>query len=136
MKLRFRVPFDTDVNKIKKIFKTIGKELLEHPELGDDFLQPFKSQGVAEVDDNGIVVRGKFMAKPGKQFMIRKELYVRVQQAFDEAGIPFARKQVMVHIPGLDKNETLDKDAYQAIGAAASENVDDAELDNATPKPA
>ncbi|MCH9669990.1 MAG: mechanosensitive ion channel family protein, partial [Gammaproteobacteria bacterium] len=95
MKLRFRVPFDTDVNRIKKIFKKIGAELLEDPVLGEDFLQPFKSQGVAEVDDNGIVVRGKFMAKPGKQFMIRKEVYVRVQKAFEEADIPFARKQVM-----------------------------------------
>ena len=125
MKLRFRVPFDTDVNKVKKIFKNIGKELLDHPELGPDFLQPFKSQGVAEVDDNGIVVRGKFMAKPGKQFMIRKEVYVQVQKAFDEAGIPFARKQVMVHIPGLEKADDLSKDDIQNIGAAASEAAED-----------
>ncbi|MEM6988086.1 MAG: mechanosensitive ion channel domain-containing protein, partial [Pseudomonadota bacterium] len=81
MKLRFRVPFDTDINKVKKIFKRIGQEMLEHPEIGEDFLQPFKSQGVAEMDDDAIVVRGKFMAKPGRQFMIRKEVYVRVQQA-------------------------------------------------------
>ncbi len=135
MKLRFRVPFDTDVNKVKKIFKGIGQDMLEHPELGEDFLQPFKSQGVAEVDDNGIVVRGKFMAKPGKQFMIRKELYVRVQKAFDEAGIPFARKQVMVHIPGLEKKETLEKDDYEAISAAAAESVEDIDLDAIPPKP-
>ena len=125
MKLRFRVPFDTDINKVKKIFKGIGSDLLEHPELGDDFLQPFKSQGVAEVDDNGIVVRGKFMAKPGKQFMIRKEVYVRVQKAFDEAGIPFARKQVMVHIPGLDNNQQFSGDDVKSIAAAASEAAED-----------
>lgn len=109
MKLRFRVPFDTDINQVKKIFKRIGQEMLEHPEIGTDFLQPFKSQGVAEMDDDAIVVRGKFMAKPGRQFMIRKEVYVRVQKAFDEAGIPFARKQVMVHIPGLDHGNPGDE---------------------------
>jgi small-conductance mechanosensitive channel len=126
MKLRFRVPFDTDINKVKKIFKGIGKDLLEHPELGEDFLEPFKSQGVAEVDDNGIVVRGKFMAKPGKQFMIRKELYVRVQKAFEKAGIPFARKQVMVHIPGLDNNDkSLSTDVVKHIAAAASEAAEE-----------
>jgi small-conductance mechanosensitive channel len=126
MKLRFRVPFDTDINKVKKIFKGIGKDLLEHPELSEDFLQPFKSQGVAEVDDNGIVVRGKFMAKPGKQFMIRKELYVRVQKAFEEAGIPFARKQVMVHIPGLDSNnKSLSTNDVKHIAAAASETAEE-----------
>ena len=121
MKLRFRVPFETDINKVKKIFKRIGQEMLEHPEIGGDFLQPFKSQGVAEMDDDAIVVRGKFMAKPGRQFMIRKEVYVRVQQAFDEAGIPFARKQVMVHIPGLDDNKGVlgDTDVRRVAAAAA-----------------
>ncbi|OED39836.1 hypothetical protein AB833_13725 [Chromatiales bacterium (ex Bugula neritina AB1)] len=124
VKLRFRVPFDTDIQKVKKIFKTIGADLLQHPILGKDFLQPFKSQGVAEVDDNGMVVRGKFMAKPGQQFMIRKEVYVRVQKAFEEAGIPFARKQVMVHIPGLEKADEIDKAQIKAIGAAAAEAAD------------
>lgn len=125
VKLRFRVPFDTDIQKVKKIFKAIGADLIKDPILGEDFLQPFKSQGVAEVDDNGMVVRGKFMAKPGKQFMIRKEVYVRVQKAFEEAGIPFARKQVMVHIPGLEKNQTLDTNQIRAIGAAAAEAAED-----------
>jgi moderate conductance mechanosensitive channel len=125
MKLRFRVPFETDINKVKKIFKKIGNDLLADPDLGEDFLQPFKSQGVAEVDDNGIVVRGKFMAKPGKQFMIRKEVYVRVQKAFDEAGIPFARKQVMVHIPGLDRSEEVSDEHLKSIGAAAAEAAED-----------
>mgnify|MGYP006452507837 CR=1 FL=1 len=99
--------------------------MLQDPELGKDFLQPFKSQGVAEVDHNGIVVRGKFMAKPGRQFMIRKEVYGRVQKAFEEAGIPFARKQVMVHIPGLEKTDELRPEHLQAIGAAAAEEADD-----------
>ena len=133
MKLRFRVPFDTDINKVKKIFKGIGADLMQDPILGEDFLEPFKSQGVAEVDDNGIVVRGKFMAKPGKQFMIRKEVYVRVQKAFEEAGIPFARKQVMVHIPGLDKNEEITEEGYKEIGAAAAESVEEP-LDQPEPK--
>ncbi|MEM6986332.1 MAG: mechanosensitive ion channel family protein, partial [Pseudomonadota bacterium] len=124
MKLRFRVPFDTDINKVKKIFKRIGQEMLEHPEIGGDFLQPFKSQGVAEMDDDAIVVRGKFMAKPGRQFMIRKEVYVRVQRAFDEAGIPFARKQVMVHIPGLDSRpDSLEDTDVRRIAAAAADSA-------------
>lgn len=125
LKLRFRVPFDTDVNKVKKIFKKIGAEMLEDPVIGPDFLQPFKSQGVAEVGDNGMVVRGKFMAKPGKQFTIRKEVFVRVQKAFEEANIPFARKQVMVHIPGLEKSNQLKDDELKAIAAAAADSVDD-----------
>ena len=120
MKLRFTVPFDTDVNKIKKIFKKIGAEMMEVPEFAADMMQPFKSQGMLEVDDVGIVVRGKFMSKPGKQFTLRKEIYQRVKTAFDENGIQFARKEVRVSVPGLD-NGDLTKEDRDAIAAAAAE---------------
>jgi small-conductance mechanosensitive channel len=120
MKLRFTVPFDTDVNKIKKIFKKIGAEMMDVPEFAADMMQPFKSQGVLEVDDVGIVVRGKFMAKPGKQFTLRKEIYQRVKAAFDENGIQFARKEVRVSVPGID-NGDLTKEDRDAIAAAAAE---------------
>ena len=102
VKLKFRVPFDTDINKVKKIFKQIGRDLLEHEELGPDFIQPFKSQGVFDVDDSAIIVRGKFMSKPGKQFLIKREVYVRVQKAFEENGILFARRSVIVEVAGVD----------------------------------
>ena len=119
MKLRFTVPFDTDLNKVKKIFKQIGKEMMAVPEFKEDFLQPFKSQGVLEVNDVGIVLRGKFMAKPGTQFMIRKELYNRVQKAFDENGIQFARKEVRVKLEGQEINDLSDQEKTQVAGAAA-----------------
>ncbi len=45
MKLIFTVPFDTDPNKVKKIFKKIGAEMLEDPLYKDDFLEPFKKPG-------------------------------------------------------------------------------------------
>ena len=73
-----------------------------------------------EVDDVGIVVRGKFMAKPGKQFVLRKEIYSRVQKAFDENGIQFARKEVRVRIDG-ERADELSESERQAIGSAASE---------------
>ena len=121
MKLRFTVPFGTDPNKVKKIFKTIGAEMLEDPLFKDDFLQPFKSQGVLEFDDVGIVIRGKFMAKPGTQFTIRKELLTRVNKQFEENGIDFARREVRVAIPGLDDHDKLDEEDKAAIAGAAAE---------------
>ncbi|APX11700.1 mechanosensitive ion channel family protein [Tateyamaria omphalii] len=121
MKLRFTVPFGTDPNKVKKIFKTIGAEMMEDPLFQDDFLQPFKSQGVLEFDDVGIVMRGKFMAKPGTQFTIRKELLTRVNKQFEENGIDFARREVRVAIPGLDDHDKLDEADKAAIAAAATE---------------
>ncbi len=131
MKLRFTVPFDTDPNKVKKIFKKIGAEMLDHEVLGQDFLQPFKSQGVLEIDDVGMVIRGKFMAKPGKQFMIRKEIFNRVSAEFGEAGIDFARREVRVAIPGMENKEELTEEDKAAIAAAASQAAETAQADQA-----
>ncbi len=123
MKLRFTVPFDVDPEKVRKIFKKIGQQLWEDERFKGDFLEPFKSQGVSGIDDVGITIRGKFMAKPGTQFMIRKEIYNRVQDAFAENGIEFARREVRVAIPGLEHADELSDDGKAAIGAAATSAV-------------
>ncbi|WP_171180244.1 mechanosensitive ion channel family protein [Ruegeria sp. HKCCD8929] len=122
MKLKFTVPFDTDPNKVKKIFKKIGAEMMEDEVHKDGFLQPFKSQGVFDFDDVGMIIRGKFMAKPGKQFTLRKEIFNRVKAAFRDNGIDFARREVRVAIPGLDETD-LSEPQKAAVGAAAGEAV-------------
>ena len=127
-KLKFTFPFDTDPNQIKKIFKKIGAEMLE-ADYADDIIQTFKSQGVYDVDDVGIVIRGKFMTKPGTQWVIRKDIYSRVNKALDEAGIQFARREVRVQIPGMEGGKEISEEQANAIGAAASNAVPD-------PKPA
>jgi len=93
------------------------------PAMADDFIQPFKSQGVAAVNDVGIVLRGKFMAKPGTQWVIRKQVYAKVQKAFDENGIHFARREVRVQMsPGGELE--IDEDQAQALAAAAAAAAD------------
>ncbi|MEP0146881.1 MAG: mechanosensitive ion channel domain-containing protein [Tateyamaria sp.] len=121
MKLIFTVPFGTDPEKVRKLFKKIGQDLLQHEIYGDDFLQPFKSQGVFQFDDVGIVIRGKFMAKPGTQFTIRKEIYNRVNAAFAENGIEFARREVRVALPNSDGDDKLTDDEKRAIAGAAAQ---------------
>ncbi len=96
MKLEVRVPFDTDMEKVRKIVKKVGQELMADPELGKNFLQPLKSQGVNRMDDSAFIVRVKFMAKPGEQFLLRREVFRRVQEAFAQQGIKFAPRRVIV----------------------------------------
>ena len=119
VKLEFRLPFDTDVNKVRKIFKRIGQELLEHEEIGPDFLAPFKSQGVFSTDDSALLIRGKFMAKPGRQFMIRREVYAAVQRAFAAEGIKFANRQVTVQVPGAEQMTPEQRTAVESAAASA-----------------
>jgi small-conductance mechanosensitive channel len=121
MKLQFRVPYDTDLTKVKKIFKKIGAEMQADPVMGPNLLDPPKSQGVLEMDDSAMIIRAKFMAKPGEQFVIRRELFQRVQQEFEAAGIQFARRQVSVYVPPTAAGEAPDPQAIAAAAAAAEE---------------
>ncbi len=86
-KMTFRVAFDTDVESIRKIFKQIGADIAEDPELAGDLIEPFKSQGIADVEDGTLIIRATFKAKAGKQSMIRRAALIAVHRAFRENGI-------------------------------------------------
>jgi small-conductance mechanosensitive channel len=95
-KMAFRVAFDTDVEKVRKLFKQIGQDIAQDPELSPDLLEPFKSQGIASVEDGTLVIRGKFKAKAGKQFGIRKAILAAVQTGFRDSGIRAVPKPMSV----------------------------------------
>lgn len=119
MKLEFRVPFDTDLDKVRRIFKKIGQDMMKDPEIGPDFLEPFKSQGVLQTDDSAFVIRGKFMARPGRQFIIRRVVFQAVQRAFAEEGIHFADRRVTVHVPEAQPLTPEQRAAVETAAASA-----------------
>jgi small-conductance mechanosensitive channel len=96
MKIEFRLPFDADLEKVRKIIKKVGQTLLDDPVHGPNFLQPVKSQGVHRMDDSAFIIRVKFMAKPGEQFTLRREVFSMIQEAFAKGGIKFAPRRVIV----------------------------------------
>lgn len=101
MKLELLLAFDTDLRKVKRVVKEIGKQLQADPELGHAVLETVKSQGVRRLEPSGMVVGLKFMAKPGSEvYMLRREIYHRVRDAFEENGIYFARNEVLIASPG------------------------------------
>ncbi len=116
MKLSFRVPFDTDIELVRRTIKKVGQAMLLDEELGPDFIAPLKSQGVQTAEDDALLIRMKFTAKPGKQWVIRREAYRLVKDALEKKGITFATRQVTVHVP---ENEHLDKKAIQQAAGAA-----------------
>jgi small-conductance mechanosensitive channel len=114
MKFKVRVPFETDLNMVRKLLKQTGQKMLEIEAIRDDFLQPFKSQGAVDVDDHGFIISTKFMSKPGRQWVIRRYAFQALQEAFEEQGIPWARPEIKVRVEGVG-----DDDRRQAIQAAA-----------------
>lgn len=123
MRLEFRVPFDTDLKLVKKIVKKIGAELQENEVYGDGIIQTLKSQGVRRMEEFNMVVGVKFMAKPGAQWLVRRDAYQKLRDAFDANGINFAQRNVTVEVVG---DQPLDEEAKKAIAGAAQNAIDSA----------
>jgi len=98
-KLDVRVRYDADIDKIRKIIKKINRELEQDEKIGSVLLNPIKSQGVREMDDSAMILRVKFKTKPGDQFVVRREVYRRIQERFRAEGIEFAHRNVTVYLP-------------------------------------
>jgi small-conductance mechanosensitive channel len=98
-KLDVRVRYDVDIEKIRKIVKKISKELEKDEETGPLLLSKIKSQGVREMDDSAMILRVKYKTKPGDQFVVRREVYRRIQERFRTQGIEFAHRNVTVYLP-------------------------------------
>lgn len=128
MKLPLRVTYDTDVEKVRKLIKKLGLELLEDDVVGDQFIQPLKSQGVIEMQDSAMIIRVKFMTKPGDQWVLRKRVYAEIRELFAREGIKFAHREVTVRLAGGEDPEKLTKEQKDAIGAAALSASEDEDL--------
>ncbi len=126
MKLPLRVTYDTDVEKVRKLIKKLGVSLLDDPVIGHNFIQPLKSQGVIEMQDSAMIIRVKFMTKPGDQWLVRKRVFQDIRDLFEREGIKFAHREVTVRLADGDKKaEDLSEEEKQAIGAAARSAVEE-----------
>jgi small-conductance mechanosensitive channel len=90
------VTYDTDLDRVKRIVKEIGQQLLEDPEFAPNILETFKMQGVEQFGDFAIQLRLKMMTRPGEQYEIRRHALLLLKQAFDANGIQFAYPTVTV----------------------------------------
>ncbi|KIN63429.1 Mechanosensitive ion channel family protein [Sulfitobacter noctilucicola] len=124
MKLPLRVTYDTDVEKVRKMIKKLGQELLNDPVIGPDFIQPLKSQGVIEMQDSAMIIRVKFMTKPGDQWVIRKRVYEEIRTLFEQNGINFAHREVTVRLAD-GKVADLSEQERKTVTAAAQASLEE-----------
>ncbi|MGO4175512.1 mechanosensitive ion channel family protein [Bosea sp. TAF32] len=98
-KMLFRVALDTDVEVVRKLFKKIGQEIAADPELNADLIEPFKSQGIGALEEGTLVIRGKYKARAGHQFQIRKAILSKVRITLQENNIKLVPKPL--HVPQM-----------------------------------
>ncbi|MBS0524205.1 MAG: mechanosensitive ion channel family protein [Proteobacteria bacterium] len=90
-KFTLRLARDTDPDRLRKVTKEIGTEMLETSDVKDEIIEPLKMQGIEEVADNALIVRFKFVARPGNSNAVQNDAVSRLLKVFPERGIEFAR---------------------------------------------
>ncbi|MCJ8308574.1 MAG: mechanosensitive ion channel family protein [Rhizobiaceae bacterium] len=130
LRMEFRVPFETDIKLVKKLIKRIGAEMLEDPMYKDGFIQPLKSQGVRRMEEFNMVVGVKFMAKPGEQWVIRRDAYQKIVNAFEANGIRLAERNVKVQVVS---DRPLTDEEQEAVVGAAQEAIEQKEASGPPP---
>jgi moderate conductance mechanosensitive channel len=125
IKFPLEFPYDTDIDLVRRIIKKVGQAMLEDEEVADGFIQPVKSQGVYGIANSVMVIRVKFTAKPGKQFVIKREAFRRITEALNAKGIYYAHRKVIVDFPHDEHKDqgTLDEESRVKLleaGAAAA----------------
>jgi small-conductance mechanosensitive channel len=122
VKFNLDFPYDAPIDKIRKIIKKVGRQMLENEDYGKDFIRPVKSQGVREITNSVMTIRVKFTAQPGTHFVIRREAYRLITEALNAQNIFYAHKKVIVDLPEPVKN---DAQISKAAGAAASKAIEE-----------
>jgi moderate conductance mechanosensitive channel len=129
VKFNLEFPYDANVDKIRKVIKKVGQAMLKDEEFGDDFITPVKSGGVREITASVMVIRVKFKAKSGTQFVIRREAYRRISEALAAQGIHYAHRKIIVELPEQEK-KTLTEENLKLLEAGAAAGIVQQEEDD------
>ena len=103
-KFLITVPFETDVEKVRKLVKKVGEALRADPEFGPLFIEPMKMKGVEQFGDYGITLAVSMILRPSSlTATIRRRAYMMIRQAFQDNGIEFASPKVQVEGGAADE---------------------------------
>jgi small-conductance mechanosensitive channel len=88
-KFNLPLPIDVDSEKIRKLIKKVGDEMMADPEIGRLMMEPLKGK-LYRVDPGVKIFRCKFRTAPGRQFDVRAQAYKRIEAALKNMEIRFA----------------------------------------------
>jgi small-conductance mechanosensitive channel len=88
-RIDYQISIDTaaDVRKAIELLQHVLEGLKEDEAWRDAVIQPFEYVGVEKVSRNGVVLRAVIRTAPLRQFDLRREVNIRVHEAFIADGI-------------------------------------------------
>lgn len=81
---------NTDLDKLREATTKVSDDIMAVPELKQALLEPLKMDGIADVSDNALEIRFKFVTRPGHPGAVQSEAVSRMLRAFPALGISFA----------------------------------------------
>lgn len=115
-KFLLTVPYDTDIEKVRKLVKKVGETLLADEEIGPLFIQPIKMKGVERFGDYGITLGVAMILQPTPLLsMIRRRAYMMIRDAFRQNGIEFASPTIQVAAHGGEEDKAAERAAAVAL---------------------
>ncbi len=88
-KFNLPLPIEVDSEKVRKLIKRVGEEMLNDAELGPLIQQPLNGK-LYRVEPGIKIFRCNFRTAPGNQFTVRAAAYKRIEAAMNAAGITYA----------------------------------------------
>jgi small conductance mechanosensitive channel len=100
-KVDVAVAYDSDLRQAMALVLQVAEDLREDEEWGIEILEPPEMWGVERLDVDGVTVRLVVKTRPGRQYVVTRELQLRIKEAFEEAGIeiPFPQRTLWVKRP-------------------------------------
>ena len=84
---KIQVSYETDIGKALDIMLAIAEELYNDSHWSSSILDRPDLKGVEDLSHQGVMIRLWLKTKPGEQWMVGRELRLRMKEAFEKAGI-------------------------------------------------
>ncbi len=97
--LDISVAYDTDVRRAEGIIQRVADELWKDPQFTKGtIIEAPEVWGVERLDADGILIRLVVKTDPAEQFVVERELRIRIKEALEEASIeiPFPQRTVWI----------------------------------------
>lgn len=91
------ISYDSDIDAAMSVMRCVGASMRLDPEQGKRILGDLEIAGVERWADSAVVIRARFKVVPLEQWNVRREMLLRLKQAFDRAGVEIPFPQVVLH---------------------------------------
>ncbi len=114
--LDVEVAYDTDLRRAEGIIQRVADDLWADRTFTDgDIIDPPEVWGVERLGADGVVIRLVVKTDPAEQWVVARELRLRIKEALDEAGIeiPFPQRTIW-----LRQDETVPREQRPVVDVA------------------